>query len=200
MHPRIYKEFEEICSKIEIKGSVLEVGAMPNVKSLLNMKSLANASEKIGISLGNPRAFNDFRIIQGNANKMSCFSDESFDIVLCNAMLEHDKFFWKSISEIKRVTKPGGYIVLGTPGYTYYKIEKVKYLLNKTPLINRLKGNQYLNLLFSSTLTFHIHNAPGDYYRFSPQTFKDVFFEDMEEVNISAIMIPPRIIGFGKKK
>ncbi len=200
MHLRIYKEFEEICSKIEIKGSVLEVGAMPNEKSLLNMKSLANASEKIGISLGSPRTFKDFKIIQVNSNNMSCFNDESFDVVLCNAMLEHDKFFWKSISEIKRVTKSRGFIVLGTPGYTYFKIEQVKHLLNKIPLINRLKDNQYLNLFFSSTLTFQIHNAPGDYYRFSPQTFKDVFFEDMEDVNISTIMIPPRIIGYGKKK
>lgn len=200
MHPRIYQEFEQICSKRHISGSVLEVGAIPSKMSLLCMKSLESATEKVGINLDGPHDFKDFRIHKGNANFMDCFEDNRFDVVLCNAMLEHDKHFWKTIAEIKRVTKPGGLIVIGTPGYKYLKIEKVKSILRKIPLIRHLSSNQYLNLFFSATITFQIHAAPGDYYRFSPQAFKEVFFEDIDDVEVRSVMLPPRIIGAGTKK
>ena len=123
MHARVYKEYEQICSKVNITGSVLEVGAMPSDSSLLCMNSLANAKEKVGINLMESCEYKDFKIHQGNANSMDIFEDEKFDVVLCNALIEHDKYFWKTIAEIKRVTKPGGLIVLGCPGYTYHKFE-----------------------------------------------------------------------------
>ncbi|MCF8108198.1 MAG: class I SAM-dependent methyltransferase [Desulfohalobiaceae bacterium] len=200
MHRRVYKEFEEICLERSIDGSVLEVGAIPSSKSLLCMKSLENATEKVGINLNGPHEFKDLKIHKGNANSMDCFEDEGFDVVLCNALLEHDKYFWKTIGEIKRVTRPGGLIVIGTPGYKYFKAEKAKSFLRRIPLIRYLRSNQYLNLFFTATITFHIHDAPGDYYRFSPQTFKDVFFEDMDDVEVRSIMLPPRVIGVGTKR
>jgi len=200
MHKRVYKEFEKICSSWHIIGSVLEVGATPNDKSLLCMESLKNAKEKIGLNLDGPHDYKDFKIIKGNANKMDFFENEQFDAVLSNATFEHDKYFWKSISEIKRVIKPGGLVVIGTPGYSYFKIEELKKLFRKIPIINKLQKNQYLNMLFTATITFQIHSAPGDYYRFSPQTFKDVFFEDFENIKIYSIMLPPRIIGVGTKR
>jgi ubiquinone/menaquinone biosynthesis C-methylase UbiE len=200
MHDRVYQEFEKICSERQINSSVLEVGAIPSNKSLLCMKSLKSAKEKVGINLNGPHEFEGFKIYRGNANSMDCFEDERFETVLCNALLEHDKFFWKTIEEIKRVTKPGGLIVLGAPGYKYYRAEKVKSTLNRIPLIKNLSSNQYLNLFFTATITFQIHDAPGDYYRFSPQAFKEVFFEGMDEVKVYSVMLPPRIIGVGKKK
>ena len=200
MHLRVFQEFEKICSERNICKSILEVGATPSNMSLLCMKSLENATEKVGINLDGPHEFRDFKIHKGNANSMDCFKDERFDVVLCNAMLEHDKFFWKTIAEIKRVTKPGGLIVIGTPGYKYFKVERVKSILRRMPLIRNLNSNQYLDLFFSATITFEIHDAPGDYFRFSPQAFKEVFFEDMDDVQVRSIMVPPRIIGVGTKK
>ena len=199
MHRRIYEEFERICSERIITGSVLEIGAIPSKKSLLCMKSLENATEKVGINLDGPHEFMDFNIHQGNANSMDLFEDGRFDVVLCNAMLEHDKYFWNTIAEIKRVTKPGGIIVIGAPGYKYYKLEKLKSVLRRIPLIRNLSTNQYLNLFFTATITFQIHDAPGDFYRFSPQAFKEVFLEDLDNVEVHAIMLPPRIIGLGTK-
>lgn len=199
MHPRVYQEFERICSERNISGSVLEVGAIPSNMSLLCMKSLESVTEKIGLNLNGPHDFKDFKIHKGNANHMDCFEDERFDIVLCNAMLEHDKFFWKTIAEIKRVTKPGGFIVIGTPGYKYLKAENAQTLLKRIPLVRNLISNQYLDMFFTATITFHIHDGPGDYYRFSPQTFQEVFFGDMDNVDVVSIMLPPRIIGVGTK-
>ena len=200
MHPRVYKEFEKICSEKKISGSILEVGAIPSNQSLLCMRSLEKATEKIGINLDGPYEFMDFKILKGNANSMDFFDNEQFDAVLCNAMLEHDKHFWKTMAEIKRVSKTGALIVIGAPGYIYFRSERLKLIFRKIPLIRKLGLNQYFNLFFTATITFQIHGAPGDYYRFSPQTFKDVFFEGMKNVEVRSIMLPPRIIGFGIKQ
>ena len=110
MHPRVYEEFERICSDINVNGSVLEIGAVPSNQSLLCMKSLRNATEKIGININGPYEFMDFKIYKGNANSRESFEDRRFDVVLCNAMLEHDKYFWKTIAEIKRVTDDVTYL------------------------------------------------------------------------------------------
>ncbi len=199
MHYRVYKEYERICEPLNFKGSVLEIGAVPSEKSLLCMSSLKNAKEKIGINLKPARKYKDFEIIQGNANLMPMFVDNMFDLVLCNALLEHDKYFWKTVSEIKRVTKINGTIIIGTPGFKNYKAEKIKSYLRKLPVLKQMSKNQYFDFLFYSTVTFEIHDAPGDYYRFSPQTYREVIFEDLEIINIISIMLPPRIIGVGKK-
>jgi SAM-dependent methyltransferase len=195
MHPRVYQEYQRICMERNAGGAVLEVGAIPSDKSLLCMKPLKKATERIGINIDGPYEYDGFRILKGNANSMEYFEDNRFDTVLCNALLEHDRFFWRTISEIRRVTKPNGLIVLGAPGYTYFRLERAKSFLRRIPLVRNLSSHQYLNLFFTATITFQIHDAPGDYYRFSPQTFMEVFFEGMKDVRVHCIMLPPRIIG-----
>ena len=184
MHPRVFQEFERVCSERGVGGSVLEVGAIASNMSLLCMKSLEKATEKIGINLDGPHEFKDFKILQGNGNSMECFEDNRFDLVVCNATIEHDKYFWKTIAEIRRVTKVDGLIVIGAPGYTRFARD--------------LGSKSILNLLFNATITYRIHGG-HDYYRFSPQSFKEVLFEGMKNVEIRTIMLPPRIIGVGTK-
>ncbi len=204
MLPRVYQEFEKICAERSVEGSVLEIGAVPSTNTLLCMKSLERATEKVGINLKGPEKFRDFTIHRGNGNSLDLFENEKFNVVLCNAVLEHDKFFWKTIGEIKRVTKPGGLIIIGTPGYKYFKLEKTKYFLKKAilkiPLNRKWRYNQYLHPFLTATVTFQVHDAPGDYYRFSPQTFKEVFFEGLDDVEVRSVMLPPIIIGVGTKR
>jgi ubiquinone/menaquinone biosynthesis C-methylase UbiE len=191
MHPRVYQEFERICSGQSLSGAVLEVGVIAGQQSLLNLKSLESMSERIGIDLEGPTEHQEWKIVKGNANSMTCFEDNKFDVVLCNAVLEHDKFFWKTLAEIRRVAKPGGLVVIGVPGFVKYPAEKyIHFVFGRIPLIRRVAG---------STITLPIHNYPGDYYRFSPQVVRDVFFEGFAEVNVVSIMSPPRIIGYGFK-
>ena len=197
MHPRVYKEFERICSERPIRGAVLEIGAVPDQSSLLCLKCLDQATSKVGIDLTGPHEFKDFKIVKGNSNQMDCFPDSSFDAVLCSSTLEHDKYFWKTLAEIKRVTKPGGIVVISVPGYTKLKSEKIKSLWARMPLIKQLQRNAYLNLLFTGTVTFQVHNWPGDFYRFSPQAMREVFLEGFEQIEVRTIMWPPRVVGIG---
>ena len=124
------------------------------------------------------------------------FKEEYFNCVLCNSTLEHDKNFWKSIFEMRRVLKKKGLLIIGTPSYTVIK-EPTNFMVKLLKLI-KIKRS-FLNSLVLSTLTHKIHNHPGDYYRFSEQTFKEVFFEGFKSISIKIIMIPPRAIGYGFK-
>ncbi len=199
MHRRIYQEFQKICAEKFSGGSVLEVGAVPSKQSLLCMEALSSAKEKIGINLDGPHDFEDFRILQGNANSMDCFEDEQFDLVLCNSLLEHDKYFWKTVAEIRRVLKKGAWAVLGTPGYTYLQAEKIQNRLIRIPGVRELYNHQYLNMLFTATMTFKVHAAPSDYYRFSPEAYREVLLDGLENKEVRSLMLPPRIIGLGMK-
>ena len=197
MHQIIYKAIEDILGRQIVKGRVLEIGAIPNERSILCSSKLSKVEEKIGINLKGPYQYKDFKIFQGNANDMNIFKTESFDCVLCNAMLEHDPYFWKTIAEIHRVLKKGGLAVIGTPGFTVTKQEsRLRSLLRKR-FIRRIKFPDFINDL---SFCFRIHNEPGDFYRFSEQTYKEVFFEGFENVSIETHMFPPRVLGSGFKK
>lgn len=215
MLARAREEFERICANRHVTGSVLEVGAVPAKSTLLCMNSLSHASERIGINLIGPTMFDGFPILQGNANDMSLFPDGRFDAVLCNATLEHDKYFWKTVAEIKRVAKSGGLIVIGTPGYGEHRAHSTYdrvvgrlrrsragrvFLSAESRWVQTANRFDLLRPLYWAALTYRIHDAPGDYYRFSAQTFREVILEDLDEVEVRTIMLPPIIIGAGIKR
>src|ERR1700741_1662508 len=45
------------------------------------------------------------------------FPDQHFDVVVSAEMLEHDDAPWKSISEMRRVVREGGFLLLTCRGY-----------------------------------------------------------------------------------
>ncbi len=194
MKQRVFQEFNRIVSQQapEFKGRALEIGAVPRPNTLLKLPALKNAKKKIGLNILDPLEYDDFAIIKGNANNMNMFEDASFELVLCNAVLEHDKFFWKSIHEMKRVLTPGGLLVICNPGYTKLPWEHGfwRKITKHIPIIK---------ILGHSTLVFRVHASPGDYYRYSPQAFREVFFEKLNEINVYSIMVPPRVIGHARK-
>jgi len=201
LHPAVYAEYQRICAARPCTGDVLEVGAVPTGDSLLCLPALAGARSKIGVNLDGPYRYRDFEIVQANANDLSMvprFRDNSFDLVLCNAVLEHDRCFWKTVAEIKRVTRPGGLIGIGVPAYTTLPLER------RFSKLARMFGRlgvpaRFRDPLQASTLTLKLHNYPRDYYRFSPQAVEEVFLEGLVEKELHTLMLPPRVIGFGVK-
>jgi SAM-dependent methyltransferase len=176
MHPAVQRKFYEIIRDSGIgPARALEVGGHTGPKSLLRAPGL-EAAERYCLNLAKKPSVDGITAVQGNANDMDVFEDGMFDVVLCNATLEHDKFFWRSLAEMKRVLAPGGLLAIGTPGYVH------------DPTHDRGR----------ITATYRVHYKV-DYYRFSEQAFTDVFFEDMDDVTVRAILRPPRIIGHGWK-
>ncbi|OSM01786.1 putative Type 11 methyltransferase [Magnetofaba australis IT-1] len=178
--------FERLTAARTIQGRVLEVGAVPSDESLLCMKALSGATEKVGVNLLGPWEYADIHFIQANGNAMPMLEDASFDAVFCNATLHHDRYFWKTISEMKRVLKPGGRLFIGAPVYRERRGLWFR-ILRRIPLARDL------------TFTFAVHRCPKDYYRFGLDAVREVFMEGMEQVEICDVMTPPRMIAIGVK-
>ncbi len=154
----------------------LEVGGLMGADSLLRFPELAGA-ERYCLNLVDMPSDGEITAVTGNANDMrDVFEDDYFDLVVCSATLEHDKRFWLTVSEMKRVLKPGGLLIVSVPGYV------------KSP--ERDHG--------FSTHTYRVHYR-FDYYRFSEQAVREVFFEGMRGVRVKPVMFPPRIFGHGYK-
>lgn len=191
MHIRVRDIFRRILNNwAPPVDSVLEIGATPTNYTLLTLERFKNTKLKIGIHLEKSCKYKDFTIKEGNSNNMKMFKNEEFDCVLCSSTFEHDKYFWKSLSEMKRVLKNGGLLVICVPGF-------VKTFLDKSPFCYRSRF-----LLNNITFTHCIHYTKdfGDYYRFSIQTVKKVFLEGLVKKEVYKVLFPPSIIGKGVKK
>jgi len=194
MHSVIYSEFRRIVSSLRPEGRILEIGAVPNSNSLLAMDELKGAKQRIGINIAPPGSFDGFEVIEGNANSMVMFGDAEFDCVLCNAMLEHDPYFWRTCAEIRRVIRVGGLAIIGVPSYVRYA--DIDVMRMPRPLAWLLKGRRGL---IDATLTFRYHWGPEDYYRFSETACREVLLEGFRDVHLRSIMTPPRTVSHGFK-
>ena len=176
MSPKVKQRFHDVIRKSGIRPErALEVGGLMGDDSLLRFPELAGA-ERYCLNLVDLPSDGEVTAVKGDANDMSGFKDDWFDLVVCCSTLEHDKRFWLSVAEMKRVLRPGGLLVIGVPGYV--KDEE------------RDQGR--------STLTYRVHYK-FDYYRFSEQAVREVFFDGMERVRVRSMMTPPRLIGHGRK-
>jgi SAM-dependent methyltransferase len=154
----------------------LEVGGLMGEDSLLRFPELEQA-DRYCLNLRELPSEDGITAVKGNANNMrDVFRSNWFDLVLCCSTLEHDKRFWRSVSEMRRVLRPGGLMIISVPGYI------------RNPETDSGR----------STLTYRVHYT-FDYYRFSEQAVRQVFFEGMERVRVRPFMAPPRIFGHGYK-
>lgn len=78
--------------------------------------------------------------VVGDAERLP-FGDDSYEIVICSEVLEHIRHPEKAISEMRRVLRPGGTLVLTT------------------------------------RFAFPVHDAPADYWRFTPYGLRALFEE-----------------------
>jgi SAM-dependent methyltransferase len=200
MSPAVYQAFQEICAQEQIRGPILEVGAVPGPDSLLRLPCFREISQKIGINMERASMDDGYEIIRGNANEMSVFSDCLFQVVVCNATLEHDPYFWKSLIEIRRVTASGGLIVIGVPGFAGMGVDQ--FAPRKSMLGRFLRFFAKMtkhDVLLAGTVTLGEHFFPNDYYRFSEQAIREVFLSGLNDVQLRKVMNPPRMIGWGRK-
>ncbi len=129
----------------EIKGKrILEVGSL-NVNG-----TLRHAIEKM-----NPLEYIGVDIIEGNGVDIICdaenlvgrFGEESFDFVLSTCMLEHVQDWKTCVSQIKRVCKKGGYILIIVPSmYPYHEYPHDYWRFSKTDVIRIFRDCEIIKL------------------------------------------------------
>lgn len=200
MHPVVRTAFEEILSQQSICGPVLEVGACPGEDGLLSLPCLGPASGRTGLNLEAFASTDEITMVSGNAHRMERFGDGQFGCVLSNSMLEHDGRFWRSLAEMRRVLAPGGLMVIGVPGYRSMGpgsfASSGSWIDRGIRLLAGLSGN---DSLLAGTVTLGEHFFPGDYYRFSEQACREILLEGLIDTQCRWVMMPPRIIGWGRK-
>ena len=165
---------EKIISRGKYPKRVLEIAPSRKPDRSLLLLDCFQDSIKEGISTVGPFKLGTAYVHYGNSNNMHMFQDESFDMVLSNAVLEHDRYFWRSIEEYKRVLSGGGILIIGVPGFVATDDNKK----------------------FAPVFKYHMKE---DYYRFSPLAVSQVFLEGMSSVEVYPILNPPRIIGVATK-
>lgn len=96
-------------------GRVLEVGSL-DVNGTPRYIFANAAVEYIGTDMeagaGVDKVLNNRRLLE-------TFGAGSFDTVICCEVLEHDSLFWDTITQIRDIVKPGGYLVITTPTFGF---------------------------------------------------------------------------------
>ena len=183
MSPLVFDTFAQILSTRLILGetpTALEIGA--GGWTLLSAPALQNY-EKFALNLRFDKvsdALKATNMVIGNSNDLN-FPDESFDCVMSCSSLEHDKYFWRTIAETRRVLKKGGLFVVGVPIYMTLPTDKEH-----------------------TTFTYARHGLAynADFYRFSEQAVREIFFEEFSEVTDEIIVRQypnPYMVAAGRK-
>jgi SAM-dependent methyltransferase len=183
MSPEVFRRFAELVDKRVPDGgriTSLEVGA--GDWTLLSIPRLLRGP-RVALNLrftkAGPELAKTSRTI-ANGNQLP-FADATFDCVLSCSTLEHDKYFWRSTAEILRVLRPGGHFVVGVPIYMTLPTDKE-----------------------FTTQTYARHGLAynADFYRFSEQAVREVFFEGYAAVTDEVIVRTspnPYLVAAGRK-
>jgi len=114
MQGKVYKYFEKHVKEKELGDKkVLDVGSLHINGSLKPL-----FTDYTGLDM---RAGKNVDVV-ANAHKIP-FEDESFEVVTCAEMLEHDDCPFITMGEIYRVLKPEGWCILAASGIYFRKHE-----------------------------------------------------------------------------
>jgi|SRR5712692_4652948 len=212
MHPVVHAGLVELLTEFPPPGErVLEIGAGVDASQTL-LSVLARASDRnyecVGIDLAveNIPTKLPYELRQMSGNDMQDFDDASFDAIICNATLEHDRMFWRTLAEVRRVLKPGGFFYVGVPGYPRRRNRLQRAALRpqaggrlgRVPGLKQLSERARLSQL-AGVGTLWYHAAPHDYYRFSEDAVRDVFLEEMHCLTLRYVLWPVRILAVGSR-
>ncbi|MCE5214163.1 MAG: class I SAM-dependent methyltransferase [Methanobacterium sp.] len=103
--------------KEDVEGKkVIEIGSYDVNGSIRSIIESLNPAEYMGVDLEEGPGVDRVCCAEEIIN---CFHEEAFDVVISTEMIEHVKDWRKVISNIKKICKPGGIILLTTRSYGF---------------------------------------------------------------------------------
>jgi len=111
MHKSAHETGQKFLTRYWLTGmtSVLEIGSMDINGSLRDFQP--PNSNWTGVDL---EAGKSVDIVLAATHTLP-FGDVEFDLVVASSVFEHDPFFWRTFTEMVRVTKPNGFIYINAP-------------------------------------------------------------------------------------
>lgn len=92
-------------------NKVLDVGSR-SVDNQPTLKNIFGNTSYIGLDMIKG---NNVDVVLNSHNLMSKFTAESFDLIMCFDMLEHDDKFWITVENIKWALQSKGWFLVGVP-------------------------------------------------------------------------------------
>ena len=184
---RIARECSIFAQTYGAVGPYLEIGHEGPQHAVLNHPDFEGA-ERHFVGHRDGRARDGITARVADPNDLSGhFADRQFGTVLWVNGLAHDRKFWRTLDEIRRVLKPGGTLIVVSPGFS-------KSAGQTGINITGQKGNA----IADATITYRIHDAP-DYWRMSPQGLRDAVLDGFAVREVRVMMMPPRLFGVATK-
>ncbi len=110
----VFEYFKELNNSISLQNkTLLHIAPEKKLSQILQSKFHLNVT-RIDYRAKGYRFVYDKSVVHGDVQQLQ-YEDEQFDMVICNHVLEHVEDDNKSISEIRRVLKKGGFAILQVP-------------------------------------------------------------------------------------
>lgn len=101
-------------------AKVLDVGSRNingSVKDSIKQAGVGEPLEFVGIDMLPGEGVD---VVLNGHDLSKRWPQATFDLVTCCETLEHDVEFWKTIEEMKKVLKPGGYLLVTVPSINFF--------------------------------------------------------------------------------
>ncbi|MEQ8236615.1 MAG: class I SAM-dependent methyltransferase [Syntrophomonadaceae bacterium] len=176
--------YGEVIDRINRRSfsSILDVGCGPGAMLARILNHHAEA-EAFGLDLSDrmiekaDKSLNGRAVFKvGDADSLP-WSENSFDILVCNASFHHYPEPYKVLNEMKRVLKPNGWLVMADPWWTAI-LRSIINLYCKTPF--NLEGDYHIYsqkeivdlLVNCGYVNIEFENPIGKYYIVSAAVYK----------------------------
>lgn len=170
-------------AKISSNDTAIDVGCgegymlslFPKAQQIIGF-DISNVALERARSILNDR--NDVEFIKGDGQNIQ-LDDNSFDVTICSEMLEHVPEPKRVISELHRILKPGGRLVVSIPDE-----KRIKRIMN---IIKSLKIDRFLHAARKQeTYEWHLHEFDMNVLK----SISDEYF------SIKKVRRIPMIIGY----
>ena len=141
---RYYKAILDILENVPESGNLLDIGCAEGTKTIQYAKNLSISLENVyGIEL-KPEyiklAQEHFKILEIDLEHDTFpFEDQEIEVIICNQLLEHLKNIFLPLSEMDRVLKVGGHLIIGIPNLAAL-LNRILILIGKQPSCNVIMG------------------------------------------------------------
>lgn len=134
----------DIVKNVPELDNLLDIGCADGTKTIQYAKMLSILLENVYGIETKPEyvklAQEHFKIINANLEHETFpFQDQEIEIIICNQLLEHLKNIYFPLSEMDRVLKIGGYLIIGIPNLAAL-LNRIFIFFGRQPSCNVIMG------------------------------------------------------------